>query len=128
MYLLEDFRTTRSKKILFIPLAILLLSNMHPGYIVCILLISLYLLGEGVLLVIRKGPVDKGFKLLFSVWLLALILSFFNPNGFSVFGEMLTLGEQTKGIVEFMPTFYAYTQIILVRCIIPILVFYCCPY
>lgn len=108
MYLLEDFRKTRSKKILFIPLAILLLSNMHPGYIVCILLLSLYILGEGVLLVMRRGPVDKGFKLLSSVWISALILSFLNPNGFSVFGEMLTLGEQTKGIVEFMPTFYAY--------------------
>jgi len=112
MYLLEDFRITRSKKILLLPLAILLLANMHPGYIVCILLLSLYLLGEGVLLVRRKGPVDKGFKLLFSVWVSALILSFFNPNGFSVFRMMLAHGAQASGsgIVEFMPTFSAYTN------------------
>jgi len=118
MYLLEDFRITRSKKVLFIPLVILLLSNMHPGYIVCILLISLYLLGEGFLLFKRKSPADKGFKLLFSVWVLTLILSFLNPNGFSVWGEMLSLGEQTmlslgeqpKGIIEFMPTFHAYAK------------------
>jgi hypothetical protein len=110
VYFLEDFRTTRSRKILLIPIAILLLSNMHPGYIVCILLLSLHLLGEGVLLVMRQNPADKGFKLLFSVWVLTLIISSLNPNGFSVFGEMLTLGEQTRGIVEFMPTFYAYTN------------------
>jgi hypothetical protein len=109
-YLLEDFRTTRSKKVFFIPLAIFLSANMHPGYIVCILLVSLYLLGEGLLLVIRKRHADKGFKLLFSVWILSLLLSFLNPNGFSVFGEMLSLGERTKGIVEFMPTFYAYAN------------------
>lgn len=110
MYLLEDFRTTRSKKILFIPLVILLLSNMHPGYVVCILLLSLYLLGEGVLLIWRKGPVDKGFKLLLGVWILSLILSFFNPNGFSVFRMLLAHGAQASGsgIVEFMPTFQAY--------------------
>jgi len=69
---------------------------MHPGYIVCILLLSIYLLGEGLLLLRRKGPADKGFILLFGVWILSIILSCLNPNGFSVFGKCSTLENRLR--------------------------------
>ena len=47
VYLLEDFRINRSwKAILLIPFIVMALSNMHPGYVICIMLAVLYLAGE----------------------------------------------------------------------------------
>jgi hypothetical protein len=114
MYLLEDYRITGSKKILLVPAATLLLSNMHHGYIVCVLLISLYLLGEGISQASRKkrAAYNKRLTFLFGVWILTLILSFLNPSNFSILGALLFYKGQTgtSGIVEFMPTFYVYAK------------------
>jgi hypothetical protein len=110
LYLLEDFRVNRSKKIFLLPVLTVLLANMHPGYIVCILLISLYLAGEVILALIKKEAGDGGMKILFVVWVLSLLSVFFNPSGFSVFGELSTLEKHVQGIVEFMPTFYVYSH------------------
>jgi len=109
-YLIEDFRLRRSKKIFFIPVLILVLSNMHPGYIVCIFLISLYLSGEGVLYVLKKDFSNEGFRALFIVWILTIMFALLNPNGLSAFREIFFIGKHTEGIVEFMPTFYIYTN------------------
>lgn len=109
-YLIEDFRIRRSKKIFFIPVLILVLSNMHPGYIVCIFLISLYLSGEGVLYVLKKDFSNEGFRALFIVWILTIMFALLNPNGLSAFREIFFIGKHTEGIVEFMPTFYIYTN------------------
>jgi hypothetical protein len=113
MYLLEDYRVTGSRKILFVPVATLLLSNMHHGYIVCILLISVYLLGEGISQASkRSGPANnRRFILLFGVWIFSLILSFLNPSNFSIFGALLFYKEVgARGIVEFMPTLSVYAE------------------
>ncbi len=109
-YLLEDFSASRSKKIFLVPVLVLVLSNMHPGYIVCILLISLYLTGEGVLYVLRKDFSNEGFRALFIVWILTIMFALLNPNGLSAFREIFFIGKHTEGIVEFMPTFYIYTN------------------
>jgi len=108
-YLLEDFRINRSKKIFFIPVLVMLLSNMHPGYIVVILLITLYLLGEGARCLISRDYKGSIFKGLLMIWVLTVIFSMLNPNG----ATMLTLifsihGEYIQGIVEFQPTFSLY--------------------
>ncbi len=114
MYLLEDYRVTGSRKILFVPVATLLSSNMHYGYIVCILLISVYLLGEGISQASKRPwpAYNKRFILLFGVWIFALILSFLNPSNFSILGAILFYKEQigTRGIVEFMPTLSVYAK------------------
>jgi hypothetical protein len=109
-YLLEDFRVNRSRKIFFIPALMLFLSNMHPGYIVCILLISLYLAGQGILAIYKKDSAEGQVKTLFGVWLLTIIVSLFNPNGLLAFTEVFALGKHNRGIVEFMPTFYLYAN------------------
>ncbi len=108
LYLLEDFRSTSSNRIFLIPVFVLLLSNMHPGYIVCVLLISIYLVCEGVISVLIKGSDNRSFKTLLIVWVLTIIFSLFNPNGLSVFWELFSMGAHTKGIVEFMPPFHIY--------------------
>lgn len=107
-YLLEDFRINHSKKVFFVPVLVMLLSNMHPGYIVCILLISIYLLGEGIRYLVKKN--GNNLKTLLIIWILTLSFSIFNPNGLSSPITIFSIGEHTKGVVEFMPTFSLYAK------------------
>ncbi len=109
-YLLEDFRVSKSRKVFLIPFLVLILSNMHPGYIVCVLLVTLYLVGEGLYFITKKAPSAQGFKILFAVWILSIIFSFFNPTGLSAFTEAFSLGKRAQEIVEHMPTFYIYSM------------------
>lgn len=111
--LLEDFRTTGSKKVYSIPLIVMVLANMHPGYIMCILLVSLYLAGEGLRLLSKKSGSRGNVRTLFVVWAVTLLLSNLNPNGMRIFVDMLSSQFFTKGdfrAIEFMPTFYLYTK------------------
>lgn len=107
-YLLEDFRINHSKKVFFIPVLVMLLSNMHPGYIVRILLISIYLVGDGIGYFIKRN--SNSFKTLLIIWILTLSFSIFNPNGLSSLITIFSIGEHTKGVVEFMPTFSLYAK------------------
>lgn len=110
-YLLEDYRINRSKKAYMIPPLIMLLSNMHPGYIVCILLLSLYLVGEGARCFLSKNCKDGIIKGLLMIWFLTVILSMFNPNGAAMLtGTFAVHGEYMQGIVEYQPTFFLYAN------------------
>lgn len=108
LYILEDFRLNRSKKIFLIPPMMVVLSNMHPGYIVCILLISLYVIGEGLNFIIRKGGDKKSFINLLIVGLSAPLLSLINPYGFKVVEVLFSLEEHAPGIVAHMSPFAIY--------------------
>ncbi|MEW6002160.1 MAG: hypothetical protein AB1638_05870 [Nitrospirota bacterium] len=110
VYLLEDFRMNRGRKaFLLIPLAVMVLSNMHLGYVICIMLSALYLAGEGVRLFLgneKRKDLLKGFL---AIFVITGILSLFNPNG----GVMLTgifsfHDEVIQDISEFIPTFVLY--------------------
>lgn len=110
LYLLEDFRTRKTRKIFLIPFLMLVLANMHGGYVVCIPLISLYLVGEGIR-VLRKGTGRDGLRTLLIVWAATLVLSSVNPNGVNVILQMISSQLFTKGtsdIVEYLPPFYSY--------------------
>jgi hypothetical protein len=108
LYLLEDFRKTGSRRVFLIPLLMLVLSNMHPGYIVCILLISLYVAGEGALSLRKDDPRKRGARILSIVWCLAIIACVLNPTGLSAFSEIFSVERHTAGIVEFMSPFSVY--------------------
>lgn len=105
----EDFRINRSKRIFLIPPLVMLLANMHPGYIVCILLISIYLIGEGYRYFIKKDPENR-FKDTLKIWILTILFSAFNPNGIDELKNIFSIGKHAEGIVEFMPTFSLYAR------------------
>ena len=102
MYLLEDFRATKSKKIFLVPVCVLFLSNMHPGYIVCILLISLYVAGAVLTSVFGKDPGNSDAKTLSLVLVLTMSASLLNPNGPAIFKLFFFPVRRIEGIVEFM--------------------------
>jgi hypothetical protein len=115
-FLLEDFRTTRSKKVFYIPFIVMVLANMYPGYIICILLVSIYLFGEWVRILLNRAENRDIFKTLLIVWVLSVVLSFANPNGALVFKQIYLSQLFTKGtshVVEFLPTFFVYSKKII---------------
>ncbi len=109
-YLLEDFRTDRSKKVFLIPLFMMLLSNMHPGYIVGLLLVSLYLFVQAFNYFAKRDERDGSFKTIMIIWILSIVSSALNPTGLGEFREMFSIGKLTESITEFMPTFYLFAK------------------
>jgi hypothetical protein len=111
-YLLEDFRMTTSPRIFFVPLLLAASANMHPGYIVCLLLVSLYVAAFGIDHFITKDRRERRgtFRTLLVIWLLSLLSSMLNPVGWSAFSELAYMGEYTREIIEFMPTFYLFAH------------------
>jgi len=84
---------------------------MHPGYIVVILLITLYLLGEGVRCLISRDYKGSIFKGLLMIWVLTVIFSMLNPNGLNIFINMIStrlFTKDTMHVVEMLPTFHLY--------------------
>jgi len=108
-YLLEDYRVNGSKKVYLIPFLAMLLSNMHPGYIVCILIVTIYLIGEGSQYFFgntQKGDALKGMLI---IWTLTILMSMINPNGPIMLTRLFSIhGEHIKGIVEFKTPFSLY--------------------
>lgn len=113
IYLLEDFRLHKTRKIALIPFLTLVLANMHPGYVICILPVSVYLFGEGLRFFLKKSVTRGAVLQLFAVWVATLVLSSMNPNGVRVLYLMFSSEFFTKGtshIVEFMPPFETYMK------------------
>jgi hypothetical protein len=108
-YFLEDLRINRSRKAYLIPALVMALSNIHPGYVICILLITIYVAGEGGRSLFKKDYKDGIFKNLLIIWVLTIIFSMLNPNGALMLTRIFsTHGEQIKGIVEYMSPFHIY--------------------
>ncbi len=105
-YLLEDFRVNGTKKAFLIPILVMALSNMHPGYIVCIMLVTIYLAGEGIRYFSGKAQNVRILKGLFAIWGLTIIFSMINPNGAVMLTRVFSVhGEHTRGIIEWMSPF-----------------------
>jgi hypothetical protein len=111
-YLMEDFRTRKSNTVFIIPFLILLLANMHPGYIICLVLITLYLAAEGGRRLLGKDDKNGIFYRLLILWGLSVIASLFNPNGAIMLTRIVSAGQGAyiKGIFEFTPPFSLYMK------------------
>jgi hypothetical protein len=111
-YLLEDFRTRKSNRVFIIPFFILFLANMHPGYIICLVLITLYLAAEGGRRLLGNDDKNGIFYRLLILWGLSVIASLFNPNGEIMLTRIFSAGQGAyiKGIFEFTPPFTLYLK------------------
>jgi hypothetical protein len=110
-YVLEDARLNMTRKIFFIPLFMVLLSNMHPGYIICLVLVSIYLAGEGFRWFFSRSRRNTLFRDIAVVWALSIILSAFNPNAFAPLTSIISTvqGEHAKYIMEWVSPLTMYT-------------------
>lgn len=107
LYILEAFRKGKSRGVYLIPLMVLLLSNMHPGFIILLLLLFIYL--AGFIIEYLQKPnisrtelgVKRRLKTLAMVTGLSLIASVVNPNHIKEFFELFSMPQYTSNIVEF---------------------------
>jgi hypothetical protein len=111
-YLLENNLKQNSKKVFLIPLLVMVLANTHPGYIICILLVTIYLVGEGGRRLLGNDDKNGIFYLLLVLWGLSVIASLFNPNGAIMLTRIFSAGQgaHIKGIIEFTPPFSLYLK------------------
>ncbi|TNF55111.1 hypothetical protein EP227_03205 [bacterium] len=112
-YLLEDYRKNRSRKVYLVPVLILVLSNMHPGYVVCFALLSLYLAGEFIRYLFKKGRQENAVKGIFFIWVVSFLVSYFNPNRWDIFVQLFStrfFTQNTMHVVEMLPTFHLYSK------------------
>jgi hypothetical protein len=87
-----------------IPFVMLLWANLHGGYIVGILIIAGYMVCETIKYVFKGkglGPVlsPGAFKILMTVGLLSILVSFINPNGYNIFPTLIELQGSKYGKV-----------------------------
>jgi hypothetical protein len=112
-YLLEDYRKRRSKKVYLVPVLILVLSNMHPGYVICFALLSIYLVGESIRYLSRKGRENNTVKGLLLIWVLSFLFSYLNPNQWDIFVRLIStrfFTQDTMHVVEMLPPFRLYAM------------------
>src|SRR4030042_5359560 len=86
LFLLEDFRDRKNKTLFFIVPVMLLWSNMHGGFLLGVIIISVFILGEVIKVFLRKSNFTKReMKIFYSATGLAIIASFMNPSGWDSF-------------------------------------------
>jgi len=124
IYLLDSFRkrslsapqdampSARCLILYLIPVPVLmtLWANMHGGFIIGLIILSIYLLSETIKYLSGKfNPLPrKAFMLLFTAGAIAIPASFINPNGFNVLHVLLELEKSgyKSMIVEAMSPLY----------------------
>lgn len=117
--ILEEFRDgvlsrqkEKQKKILFLlPLLMLLWSNLHGGFIIGNIIIAVYMLVEGLKILIKKTTFSRQEIIIFyALTSLALLTSYLNPTGWDAF--FIALSPKYKfleaGIQEYQSPFILY--------------------
>lgn len=96
-FILDDFRDKKDKRIfLLIPL-MLLWANMHGGFIIGIIVIFVFMLGEGVKIILKRGDYTKNEVYLFYIaTILAIGISYINPAGWDAFDIAMNISSKYK--------------------------------
>ena len=109
-FIIEDFKGKRDKRIFLLSPVMLLWSNLHGGFVLGVVFIMVFMLGEGMKMVLNKSTYTKREIILFyTATIMALGFSFINPTGWDVF--IITFSSKykafTEGIQEYQsPIFY----------------------
>lgn len=111
LFLLEDFKERKNKTLFLIAPVMLLWSNMHGGFIIGIIIISVFILCEMLKTFFKKSSLTKREMRIFYIATgLALIASFVNPTGWNAFFIAISPKYDIflKGIQEYESPFYFY--------------------
>lgn len=89
--ILDDFKSNKGKKIfLLIPL-MLLWANMHGGFIIGVIIITVFMFGEGISLILKRVNYARNEIFVFYIAAaFAVLISFLNPTGWDAFYTALT--------------------------------------
>jgi hypothetical protein len=107
-FLIEDFRDRKSKCIFLLVPLMLLWSNMHGGFIIGVMVISLFMLGEGINILLKKSVFKKPeIFTLYSALVLATGVSLINPTGWDAFYITVNIPFKFKTIHENIQEYYS---------------------
>lgn len=114
-FILEDFKDKRDKRIFLLLPLMVLWANLHGGFIIGVVIITVFMLGEGLKIVFKKVAYAKyEIVLFYTATVLALGFSFINPTGWDAF--IIAFSGKYKlfvaGIQEYQsPIFYYRTKL-----------------
>ena len=109
--ILDEYRQNKTKLIfLLIPL-MFFWANLHGGFIIGVVIIGIYMIFEGIKIVLKKADYSrKEISLFYLAMILALVVSYMNPTGWAAFS--IALSPKYKfletGIQEYQSPFVLY--------------------
>jgi len=109
--ILNRQKEKRKKILFFLPLLMLLWSNLHGGFIIGNIIIAVYMLVEGLKIIIKKASFSRQKIVIFyTLTSLALLTSYINPTGWDAFSIALspTYKFLEAGIQEYQSPFFLY--------------------
>ncbi|MFA4920092.1 MAG: hypothetical protein WC581_12710 [Thermodesulfovibrionales bacterium] len=109
--MLEEFKQKKTKIILLLIPLMLLWANLHGGFIIGVGIIGIYMIFEGIKIILKKADYTKQeISLFYIVTILALGASYINPTGWEAFS--IALSPKYKfletGIQEYQSPFVLY--------------------
>ncbi|MFZ3138469.1 MAG: hypothetical protein WA126_13890 [Thermodesulfovibrionales bacterium] len=109
--ILERFREKKGKGLFLLCPLMLLWSNLHGGFIIGDVMIIIYMMGEGIKIILKKIHYQRQQIILFyTATVSALVFSYINPTGWDAF--FIALSPDYKifyyGIQEYLSPFYLY--------------------
>jgi hypothetical protein len=125
IYIIEDYRLfihpdieEKSYKwwnnILSLPIIMLIWANMHGGFLLGDVIISLYIFSETMKYIFKKGLYlpEKPFKIFIIMGFISIAFSLINPNVYKVIPVMIELESSVyiKEIIEYFSPIYIYKK------------------
>jgi hypothetical protein len=113
LFLLEDFRERRTKVLFLIVPIMLFWANMHGGFIIGVIIISVFMFDETLNIFRAKSSLTRQEKrIFFGAVSLALLCSFVNPSGWNAFiiGFSSKYNIFLEGIQEYESPITAYAE------------------
>jgi hypothetical protein len=112
-FILEDFKDKKDKRIFLLPPLMLFWSNLHGGFIIGVVIIMIFMLGEGLKIIFRRSVYTRREIVLFyTATVAALGFSFINPTGWDAFAIALSSKYKPfiQGIQEYDSLFVVYKE------------------
>lgn len=89
--ILDDFKSNKGKKIFLLVPLMLLWANMHGGFIIGVIIITVFMFGEGISLILKRVNYARNEIFVFYIAAaFAVLISFLNPTGWDAFYTALT--------------------------------------
>ena len=112
-FILEDFKEKRDRRIFLLLPVMLFWANLHGGFILGMVMIIVYMLGEGLKIVLKRTLFSKKEMIFFyAATASALGLSFINPTGWDAF--LIAFSDKyipfTTGIQEYNSPYLNYVN------------------
>jgi hypothetical protein len=112
-FILEDFKIRKDKRVFFLLPLMGFWANLHGGFVIGILIISVFMFAEGLKMLLKKAEYTKReITLFYGATILAVGLSYVNPTGWDAFSIALSSKYKflEEGIQEYYSPFFSYIK------------------